>query len=53
VILKALVWAAEAFNTVVENLSDNILKDFHETAGIVKDISTGAVLIYSVAALIC
>lgn len=51
VILIALVWATEAFNTVIEKLSDYLFKEYHDTARIVKDISAGAVLICSLAAL--
>ncbi len=49
----ALVWAAEAFNTVIERLSDHLFPEYHETARIVKDVSAGAVLISAVAALVC
>jgi diacylglycerol kinase len=52
-IVIALVWAAEAFNTVVEKLVDHLFENYHETARISKDISAGAVLICSIAALIC
>jgi diacylglycerol kinase (ATP) len=52
-IVIALVWAAEGFNTVIERLSDHLFREYHETARIIKDISAGAVLICSVAALIC
>ena len=49
----ALVWAAEAFNTVVEKLVDHLFPEYHETARIAKDISAGAVLVCAIAALIC
>jgi diacylglycerol kinase len=52
-IVIALVWAAEAFNTVIERLVDHFFKEQHETARIAKDISAGAVLICSFIALIC
>ena len=52
-IVIALVWAAEAFNTVIEKLADHLFPEYHETARIVKDVSAGAVLICSIAALIC
>ena len=52
-IVIALVWAAEAFNTVIEKLVDHLFKDHHETARIAKDISAGAVLICSLVALVC
>ena len=49
----ALVWAAEAFNTVIEKLVDHLFPEYHETARIAKDISAGAVLVCAIAALIC
>lgn len=49
----ALVWAAEAFNTVIEKLVDHIFPEYHETARVAKDISAGAVLVCAIAALIC
>jgi diacylglycerol kinase len=52
-IVIALVWAAEGFNTVIEKLSDHLFREYHETARTAKDISAGAVLICSAAALIC
>jgi diacylglycerol kinase len=52
-VLIALVWATEAFNTVIEKLTDHLFHDYHETARIAKDISAGAVLVCAVVALIC
>lgn len=52
-IVVALVWAAEAFNTVIEKLVDHLFPEIHETARIAKDISAGAVLICAIIALIC
>mgnify|MGYP001484235627 CR=1 FL=1 len=52
-IVIALVWAAEAFNTVIEKLVDHLFPSYHETARIAKDISAGAVLICAIAAFIC
>jgi diacylglycerol kinase len=49
----ALVWATEAFNTVIEKLVDHLFPEYHETARIAKDISAGAVLVCAIAALIC
>jgi diacylglycerol kinase len=49
----ALVWAAEAFNTVIEKLVDHLFPEYHETARVAKDISAGAVLVCAIAALIC
>lgn len=47
----ALVWMAELFNTAIENSMDVISKEFHPGIKTVKDISAGAVLICSIAAL--
>lgn len=52
-IVIALVWIAEAFNTVIEKLADHLFPDHHETARIAKDISAGAVLISAIIALTC
>jgi len=52
-IVIALVWATEAFNTVIERLSDHLFPEYHETARIAKDVSAGAVLISAIAALAC
>lgn len=49
----ALVWATEAFNTVIEKIADHLFPEYHETARIVKDLSAGAVLVCAIAALIC
>jgi diacylglycerol kinase (ATP) len=52
-ILIALVWAAEAFNTVIERLTDHLFHGYHKTARIVKDVSAGAVLICAIIAIVC
>ena len=52
-ILIALVWAAEAFNTVIEKLVDHLFHDYHDTARIAKDVSAGAVLVCAMVALVC
>ena len=52
-IVIALVWTAEAFNTVIEKLANYLFPEYHETARIVKDVSAGAVLISAIVALIC
>ena len=52
-ILISLVWAAEAFNTSIEKLTDHLFHGYHKTARIVKDVSAGAVLICAIIALIC
>jgi diacylglycerol kinase (ATP) len=51
-IVIGLVWAAEAFNTVVEKLVDHLFPEFHETARVTKDIAAGAVLICAIISVI-
>lgn len=46
------VFAAEAFNTAIENLVDLLHPEQHPKAGIVKDIAAGAVLIAAISAAI-
>jgi diacylglycerol kinase len=41
----AAVWAAEAFNTALETLTDLASPDFHPLAADAKDLSAGAVLL--------
>lgn len=48
----ALVFAAEAFNTVAEKLVDHLFTTTHETARVVKDVAAGGVLFCAIAALI-
>lgn len=43
--------SAEMTNTVVEELLDYLIKEYHEGAKIIKDLSAGFVLITSLAAL--
>ncbi|HEX7585571.1 MAG TPA: diacylglycerol kinase family protein [Prolixibacteraceae bacterium] len=52
-IVIALVWATEAFNTVIEKLADHLFPEYHETARGVKDVSAGAVLISALVAMAC
>lgn len=52
-IVIALVWATEAFNTIVEKLVDHLFPEYHETARITKDIAAGAVLVSAIVALAC
>ena len=52
-IVIALVWAAEAFNTALEKLTDHLFPEYHETAQFVKDVAAGAVLVCSMAAFVC
>lgn len=53
IIVIALVWMAECFNTVIEKLVDHLFREYHETARITKDISSGAVLVCAILAFIC
>jgi diacylglycerol kinase len=52
-IVIALVWAAEAFNTAIEKLTDHLFPEYHETARFAKDVAAGAVLVCAIAALVC
>lgn len=47
-----LVWAAETFNTAIEKLVDLVSPEFNPKAGIVKDIAAGAVLVFSIIAVV-
>ncbi len=48
----ALVWAAEAFNTALEALTDLVSPEQHELAKIAKDVSAAGVLIAAGAAVV-
>lgn len=48
----AMVWMAEAFNTALERLCDLVHKEYHPVIKQAKDISSAAVLITAVAAVI-
>lgn len=48
----SIVWAAEAFNTILEKISDHLFPEYNDSAKNIKDIAAGAVLICSLAALI-
>ncbi len=52
-IVIAIVWAAEAFNTAIEKLTDHLFPEYHETARLAKDVAAGAVLVCAIAALVC
>ena len=52
-IVIALVWAAEAFNTAIEKLTDHLFPEYHETARSAKDLAAGAVLICAAIAMLC
>ncbi len=46
------IFALEIMNTAIERTVDMITKEHHPEAGIIKDISAAAVLIFSIAAAI-
>jgi len=48
----AIVWIAEAFNTALEFLADEVSLDHRERIGKAKDIAAGAVLISALAAVV-
>ena len=52
VLTIAMVFAAEAFNSAIEVLVDKISPGYDETAGKIKDLAAGAVLITAIAAAI-
>ncbi len=52
IICIGIVFAAEAFNTAIERLVNLVSPDYNKTAGDVKDIAAGAVLICAIAAAI-
>jgi len=47
-----MVLVAELFNTAIEFLTDLVSPEYNKKAGLVKDISAGAVLITAITALI-
>lgn len=47
-----LVWAAEAFNTAIEKLCDFVSPGIHPQIKAIKDLSSGAVLILVIAAVL-
>lgn len=46
------VFAAETFNTAIENLSDKVCPTYDNTIKIVKDLAAGAVLLMAMTAII-
>ena len=52
VIVIAMVWTAELFNTAIEKIMDFISKERHPHIKLVKDIAAAAVLVTAVAAFI-
>lgn len=47
-----LVWAAEAFNTAIEKLCDVVSPGLHPQIKAIKDLSSGAVLIVAIIAVV-
>ncbi|MCX6214972.1 diacylglycerol kinase family protein [Spirosoma sp.] len=47
-----LVWAAEAFNTAIEKLCDFVSPGLHPQIKAIKDLSSGAVLILTITAVL-
>ena len=47
-----LVFAAEAINTALEKLCDLVQPDYHPQVKVIKDVSSGAVLILAITAVI-
>jgi diacylglycerol kinase len=52
VLSLGLLLTAEMINTVVEEVIDNVIKEYHEGAKIIKDLSAGFVLITAITTLI-
>ncbi len=52
IIVTAMVWAAELFNTSIEKIMDHISPGYHRQVKIIKDLSAAAVLVTAIAALI-
>lgn len=47
-----LVWAGEAFNTAIEKLCDFVSPGLHPQIKAIKDLSSGAVLILAITAVV-
>jgi len=52
VIVSGGVFAAEAFNTSIETLSDTVTPEYNKNIKQVKDFAAGAVLIFSITAVL-
>ena len=52
VVMMAVVWVAEFFNTAIEAVVDLASPQIHPLAKIAKDVSAGAVVICAVAAVV-
>jgi diacylglycerol kinase (ATP) len=51
-VVIALVWITEMFNTVVEKIMDHVAPDYHPRVKWIKDVAAGAVLVASIIAVI-
>ncbi len=52
ILVVGLVYAAEIFNTAIEQLVNKVSPEYDPQAGLVKDLSAGAVLVISIAAVL-
>jgi diacylglycerol kinase (ATP) len=52
IISIGMVFSAEAFNTAIEELTDKVSPEYNKSAGRIKDLAAGAVLLSAIAALI-
>lgn len=52
IIVTAMVWTAELFNTAIEKIMDHVSPGHHPQVKIIKDLSAAAVLVTAIAALI-
>jgi diacylglycerol kinase len=52
-ILIALAWMAEIFNTAIEKLADRVTTEHDALIGQVKDLASGAVLVICFFAVVC
>jgi len=53
IILIGLAWMSEIFNTAIEKLADRVHAGHDPLIGQAKDLAAGAVLVISLAALVC
>ena len=51
-LIIAMVWIAEIFNSAIEKLSDFVSPEYHSKIKIIKDMAAAAVLVAAMAALI-
>jgi len=52
ILVTGFVWTAELFNTAVEKLADLVSKDHHPEIKFIKDVSSAAVLLSAITAII-